>query len=614
VNRQFLRSPFWVCCLIFVTCVAIYLANESPISSFDSVSNALLPFLWLQKNTLHLDAFRTYWNSGSIPYGLTEAPNGHLSSTYPIGTAIVAFPFYCFYWLGMRGLKWMPPIEIANPDFFPMVQQYEKLTASLMTAFAVVLFYLIIRLKFSGAIAWFSTLIYAFGTSVWSINSQALWQQGSANLVLLGITLGLLKVNRTSGKIQNSLLVAIGFLCGLLPGIRPVHLVYAIAVIIYATVTYQRKVLYLLLGLPSALLSASWNIYYFGLSLKSFLIAGYTELSREGKSFTQSYYQLTAQQFVTGFFGLLISPSRGILIYSPMTVLAVPGIGSLLRRSDKDTQWFLCLTFASLLLFFQYCFFTIWTAAPSYGTRYLTDIMPVLGILTAYGIALGLHTIRRQRLWLGLITVLLIYSTSVQIIGVFGNTFWFGIPYAAPERFWQGRDTEIERHARSLYYRWRSPISKPAQYRQQLAGEMDGLWLIEGNPRKGGLYPLRSQAIGTRLRIPSASPIIVKSAAILTLEAQLQNTGKSPWFGYETGMRQGMTAIAVQFLSPESKPRRQLIYVSGNPRSGERGRAIGTVQAPAMPGEYEMVFELMAIGVRTSPQRLCSVRIQVNPI
>jgi len=461
------------------------------------------------------------------------------------------------------------------------------------------------RLKFQRAIALITTFIYAFSTSVWSINSQALWQHGSANLVLLAITLGLLKANRTQGNQQKALLLAIGFLCGLLPGIRPVHLLFAIAATVYVVFTYRKNALYFLIGLPSTLISASWNFYYFGFSLKNFLIAGYAHLNEAGKSFTGTYYQWNIQQFLEGFGGLLISPSRGLLIYSPVAILAVPGTYALVRRPGKDEQWFLCLTLASLLLFLQYCFFTVWTGASCYGTRYLTDTMPVLCLLIGYGLGFGLEKLRRQRFGLICLSVLVIYSTSVQAVGVFGSNFWFGIPYAASERFWQWQDTEIERHVRRVYFDWLKPIRYPGEYRKSMSGKMVSLSLL-------GEQPLQT--------------LTVKSAALVTLEAQLQNTGRAPWYGYETGMKRGMAIVMVKFLDQQQheiqiNTQTNRLYVSGLDalgvaKSGSQVTASGAVMFPQEPGAYEMVFGLAASSIKPNMGSLplnYSIEVQVEP-
>ncbi|MBF2047102.1 MAG: hypothetical protein IGS54_07015 [Elainella sp. C42_A2020_010] len=86
--------------LIFVTCVFVYLANRSTtLTSSDNVTHTLLAFNWLENQTLHFDAFRDgHLYGGGIPYYLVEAPNGHLTSRYPIGTALVSFPLYCFFY------------------------------------------------------------------------------------------------------------------------------------------------------------------------------------------------------------------------------------------------------------------------------------------------------------------------------------------------------------------------------------------------------------------------------------------------------------------------------------------------------------------------------------
>lgn len=583
------KPQAWVGLLIFCACLFIYLANHRTISSGDNIPSSLLAFNWLSGNSLNFDGFRNsyLWNQAdscvncaSTPHYFVEAPSGHLTSTYPIGNAILSFPIYGILFVVLKlthGIQsWIGQVPVAlsitDAAFEVHRQAYEKLVATILTSGAVVLFYFCAALKFHPGIALLVTFIYGFATNTWMTNSQGLWQHGAANFALLSVLLCLLKANRAVNYRPQLLLVA-GFFCGLIPGCRPTSILFAIAIFLYCLFTYGRDVRFFLLGLPSFILSSSWNFYYFGFSPKNLLVAGYSRFSNT--SFTASFYQFTPGQFLQGCLGLLISPSRGLLVYSPILLFAIPGVFPVWKlRGKKDELLIGCLTIAAILVFFQYCFFTIWWGGWGYGPRFLTDILPVLCLLIGYGLTVGIEHLP-QRWFNGaavLFFSLLFLSTSVQVVGAFGNTLWDSVPVSSDSRLWDTQDTQIQRHANSLFYALQHPIDKPRKYLRRTDGVIQTV-RAKGQPQKDGIL--------------TASP-----AQKMVLTARLKNRGKTQWCGYETGMIQGETRVQVEFLDPAGNPvpinSETLLYVSGNPEPKEKAKAIGTVQFPAQPGNYRM--------------------------
>lgn len=82
----------------------------------------------------------------------------------------------------------------------------------------------------------------------------------------------------------------------------------------------------------------------------------------------------------SGYYGLLLSPSASVLVYSPTVVLALAGLVVLARR-DAAAAWLLAAP--ALILFVYYGALVDWAGGRSYGPRYL---VPVLA-LTAVAIA-----------------------------------------------------------------------------------------------------------------------------------------------------------------------------------------------------------------------------------
>lgn len=620
------KPQAWIGLLVFCTCVFVYLVNGEAISSTDNVPSSLLAFNWLDNHSLNFDIFRdgnmyrtdTKNGPNGIPHFFVESINGHLSSTYPIGNAILTFPIYFLFFVGIKVTEFYQSfalghsvdlLRLADPSFEGPLQNYQKLAAVGVASFSTVIFYLTNRLKFNGAIALLSTFIFAFATSTWMTGSQGLWQHGSSNLAVLCIIFCLLKANRTQGKNRKILLVLTGVFCGLLPGIRSTSLLYSVAAIAYAFFAYRKEAFYLLLGLPSALISASWNIYYFGFSLSKLVVGGYSRFSDKNVSFTDSYYSLTVKQFLTGFGGLLISPSRGILVFTPVSLLAIPGAWQIWKgRVGKDEKLFLCLTVAAAGIFLQYCFFKIWTGGSCYGPRYLTDILPIVCFLISYCLAGWVKKCDQGKpklfnIKLAILTLLIAVSTFTQTVGAFGLTNWDGVPQPTPERIWQLHDSQIERHARHVFYKAFNPMGDRARYLKNWNGVIESVHKRNAKSLKNLLEATPSRKI------------------ILT--AQVKNVGTVPWIGYETGLTRGRTQVEIEFLDLNNQPvriktgQRSRLYIAGTPQPGETVTAIGRVIFPQKPGDYKLVLELSVGGIKkpaSMPKPTYTVNVRVIPL
>ena len=598
------RVQCFECVLIFCACLLIYWANGQVISSNDSIPHSLIALHWLENGTLNLDAFRgSYYympvdmfGSNGIPYFLAEAPNGHLTSAYPIGVSLVTFPLYLIFFVYLKVISVIQAatsdvspniLDITAQSFVPYRQTFEKIAAVIATSLTVVLFYLSVRLKFHRAVAIAATFIYAFATSNWTISAQGLWQHTISNLALVSILLCLLKANRTAGLRRKVLLVTAGFFCGLLPGIRPTSLLFSIAVVIYSVFEYRRDIIFLLLGCSSFLFNAFWNFYYFGLSLKGLVVGGYSSLFNN----RSSSYQFSLAYFTDAFFGLLVSPSRGLLIYSPVVLFAIPGANRAIKgKAGKDEKLLVCLLIACGVLFIQYCFYIPWWGAITYGSRFLVDTLPVLCFLMSYFIAAQFDSFLKEKRYFTSIFIAfllsIILSTSVQVIGAFSDRHvWDTLPIPHHSRFWDWQDSQLTRHTKNLYFKLVNPIDKPQIYRRNLNGVIE--------------------AIGDINYQPINSPLVVTPSQQMILTAVLKNTGKSQWFGYETGMGRGVIKIRVQFVDSSGNQVKVFpasnLYVSGTPEQGETATALGDVTFPQQPGNYKATFNLISQGIGRFP-------------
>ena len=86
-----------------------------------------------------------------------------------------------------------------------------------------------------------------------------------------------------------------------------------------------------------------------------------------------------------GFAGLLVSPSRGLLVFSPIVAIAFRGFADAVRAPwTSPLRWCALAAFAQFLIYGSYA---IWWAGHTYGPRYMLDILPVLVPLATAALA-----------------------------------------------------------------------------------------------------------------------------------------------------------------------------------------------------------------------------------
>ena len=145
-----------------------------------------------------------------------------------------------------------------------------------------------------------------------------------------------------------------------------------------------------------------------------------------------------------GFAGLLISPSRGILIFSPVVLAVLTGTWATLRNS-----WRGALRWCALAALAQYCLFatySVWWGGHTYGPRYLLDVLPLMVPIAAAGI--GQHEFRP--IAKAVAAAALSWSIAVNATGAFCYPYeqWNTDPNDVDRdhaRLWSWSDSQIAR-------------------------------------------------------------------------------------------------------------------------------------------------------------------------
>ena len=130
-----------------------------------------------------------------------------------------------------------------------------------------------------------------------------------------------------------------------------------------------------------------------------------------------------------GLVGLLVSPSRGLLIYSPIVLLAGVGAWRAWQRLQAPAQadhvrLVRGASVACAIGYLAYAKYLLWWGGHAYGPRYLTDVLPFACVLMAMGLEVPLAGAARQAPRLGrgpawAWVLLCGYSVAVQLIGAF---------------------------------------------------------------------------------------------------------------------------------------------------------------------------------------------------
>lgn len=291
-----------------------------------------------------------------------------------------------------------------------------KFVAAAMTAGSAVFVFLIAAgfLKRRRALA--VALAYGIGTCVWSTSSQTLWQHGPNEFFLMLGTLLLVRAGRGPGA---AALCGLAYSCAV--ACRPTSVLVVVAVGAFLLVADVRsavagrklrlpRVLGFVLGaMPVALLLAGYNAYYLG----SPFTFGQGVAGETIAVFKTQSTELWQTPVWLGAAGLMIGPSRGLLVYSPFMLFAFWGLCLVWWR--KTWAVFRPLTIAMLgLMLIAFRWFD-WWGGWCFGYRPIVDTMPIFALL----LIPAADAIFRRKWLAALAGTMLVWAILVQVLGAF---------------------------------------------------------------------------------------------------------------------------------------------------------------------------------------------------
>ena len=302
-----------------------------------------------------------------VPVAGADPASGEprFTSTFGPGPAVAAAPVFLV-------ARWLGPLA-GDPA---RAWRIGKLAAALMTAGAAAATWLACRRLASPGAALVLAGAVALGTPLWSSTSQALWQHAPDTLFLALGALALLDARERWGRAALAgLALAAATAC------RPTSGLFAAAGLFLLLGRPRSALAFAAGALPVAVALAAWNHRFFGAVLASGQLLASRGVALE-KTGSPGLWQTP---LLEGLAGVLVSPSRGLLVFSPFLLLAAGGVALELRR--RRLSPLLPLALAAVAVIAVEAKWFDWWGGWAYGPRRLGDLAPVLAMLAAPAMA-----------------------------------------------------------------------------------------------------------------------------------------------------------------------------------------------------------------------------------
>ncbi len=417
------------------------MANGRNLGTYDTAPTTMMLVTIARGEGVYLDRFKPILYDMNRDLPIYVRPwRGHVLSRYPTAPAILVQPFVLpqVAFLDWFRPGWYRQTPLAYRRY---VQIARYSIAMLMCLAAVILYGLLIGLELR-RVALPATLAAALGSNLWTIGSQAMWQHGPAAFSLI-VAIALLRPTSTSRwrLILAGVATAFLFSCRLIDGL------FAAVIVLWLART-QPKGLFWFLPAPllGAILLLNYNLGHFGE-----LTGGQAELEQLHRDIHHLPGPWSGR-LVEGALGTLVSPSRGLFIYTPWVALALaatPLVASRIARHQL-IAWLLLALIPYFLLLSKYA---VWWGGHCFGPRYWTDVIPLFAILLAFCLD---WAIDRSRILSILFGITIALGIGVQLIGAYCSpSSWNLEPVDVDvrhERLWDSRDSEL---SRCLLETWR---------------------------------------------------------------------------------------------------------------------------------------------------------------
>lgn len=370
----------------------------------------------------------------TFPVRQATCPGGHFYYRYPVAVSIVAVPFV----LALQGIAYvLHPIfggfahgtiaAFLNGDFVTASRLVEIIIASVFVGLAAMFLLLaileILPLKEAIAVA----LVFAFGTSAWSIASRALFQHAPS----MALNCALLYVVLRSYR-NPRILWLTGPVAALAFFIRPTNVVPLCVLGAFLLWRNQRQAVQAAVAaLPIVVVFIAISYGIYGAPLAPYFSVAHSNTP------TFSIHRWLGPALLANW----ISPARGLLIFCPFLVLlALP----LAWRTGMPESFRLTRPWLAAIVVIHWVLVSLyedWIGGYSYGPRYMCDIVPYLMVLMAPVFLVAFH----KRTVAVALVLLVAVSLFIHGRGAYSVAVhqWNSVPVSvndAPWRVWDWSD------------------------------------------------------------------------------------------------------------------------------------------------------------------------------
>jgi hypothetical protein len=298
----------------------------------------------------------------AVDYGMAAGcPGGHWYNAFPMGVPILAALPVAAIAAGTSAVAALAPATAAAAPH-PIIASFlsadlvggnaivELLCGALFGALAVWVMYHVLRQLLPQRAAVWVTLLFAFGTPEWSIGSRNLTQHG-LTILLLNVSLYIVVAARERPELIRYLAIPLSIAFT----VRPSAFIPIVVLTLYVALHYRAEILrYLAWAAPAA-----------GVFFAYYTVVRHSPIPR--------YYDPEFPDkvaFALGFPMHWVSPSRGMLVFTPVFLFSLLGIYLIWRN-----RWLYPLSaYIAAIVLLHSLLIARYFGGHSYGPRYFSDM------------------------------------------------------------------------------------------------------------------------------------------------------------------------------------------------------------------------------------------------
>jgi hypothetical protein len=408
------REGFYTLMAAIVVMILSFTASVEDWSHTDPKGSLLSGQALIEHGSLDLTPYAETLSS----YGWQLIRDGdEVYYAYPVGTTLLHLPAI---WLALQC-----DLDLSDAS---MEAELNRLFAAISMGIIVFLTMALFRRRGSLGLSLFFTLLIILGSSLFSTLGLALWNLNYAVVFSLAIIV-LLDSPEAARRERTGWLVGgflfLGYIC------RPSFALFVLTVFAYLAL-FNRQQLTKAAGLSGLLLAGY-------LMLHNALLGSYFPPSY---SFSQFEF---GPEMVPNLAGMLISPSRGLLVFSPFLILTAVGLVRY-RGIWRADPWLVSVTVWLLSLTTLLSGWYMWWGGGGFGNRLLAETLPGWVFLSAATWPRMWTAMARNRKWLvrTALMVSAVFSIWLHVVQAGNNQWtvkWYQHPNkdSYPEYFWNPR-------------------------------------------------------------------------------------------------------------------------------------------------------------------------------